>query len=411
MKSVKELMEQRAVIKEQMRDIVRNAEKEGRDVLSKEEDQRFKKFDEDYEGLSEQINTAKKIESLTAETATQKGNRIDTPIEMTPEQRKAAQDKAFWKFMRHGAQSLEQDERMLLTKGTSTQITVTDSLGGYLVPTGFSNELERRMKYYGGMLEACRTLPTATGETIEWPTVDDTATTGALTSESSPSIAVSDVTIGQKLLNAYTYDSGIMKVSVQLLQDSFFDLENEVQGFFAERLGRKLNADLTTADGSDKPNGVVTAVTAASGLYTAADDVTISRNDLLNIQHQVDRAYRPNGAYMFNDSTLLAIKKLSLGSSDARPLWVPSMREGAPDQIEGFNYYINNDMADIAAGAVSVLFGDFQKYIIRIVQDMVMVPLREKYMDALQVGYISYMRADGELVQNAAIKGLRHPNT
>lgn len=410
MKTVKELMEQRAAIKEQMHDIVRNAENESRDVLNAEENERFKKFDAEYESLSESISVAKKMEQFNADKAT-KDDGVTPIASMSKEERTEAQQKAFWKFMRKGAKSLKPEEHQLLIRGTDTQVTVTDSLGGYLIPTGFSNELEKRMKVYGGMLEACRIYRTENGETIEWPTVDDTATTGQLTSNPTSAVAVQDLTFGQKSLSAYMYDSGIIKVDVRLLEDSFFNLESEVQGFFSERLGRKLNADLTTANGSSKPNGVVNAVTDASGLYTAADDATIARNDLLALQHQVDPAYRRNARYMFNDSTLLAIKQLALGTSDARPLWVPSMRDGAPDTIEGFQYTVNHDMASITGGAVSTLFGNFDKYIIRIVQDMVMVPLRERFMDELKVGYISYMRADGELIQNAAIKGLRHPNT
>lgn len=417
MKSSKQLLEERAAIREQQRDIVRTAEKEGRPVLSKEEDERFKKFDADYTALTEQLETARRIEAMKAEEAETAAKQSEEKRILSPEEKEKYQDKLFWKFMKGGAGVLTQEEILQLGqrradanqfRGTSTQITVTDSLGGYLVPTGFSNELEKRMKYYGGMLEACRILRTENGEQIEWPTVDDTSVTGALTSESSPSIAVSDLTFGQKLLNAYTYDSNIIKVSVQLLQDSYFNLEEEVQGFFAERLGRKLNTDLTTANGSSKPQGIVPAIT---NIVNAADDVTISRNDLLTVQHGVDRAYRDAGAYMFADSTLLAIKKLALGSGDARPLWQPSMREGEPDTIEGYRYFINNDMAAIAAGAKPVIFGDFQKYIIRIVQDMMMIPLRELYMASLQVGYIAYMRADGELIQPNAMCVLRNITT
>ena len=423
MKTSKELLEQRAAIREQMRDIVRNAEKESRAVLSAEENERFGQFDAEYNSITEQLETARKIEEMKAEEAETRAKadeNFKAQRSLSPEEQKAKEKEIFWKTMKLGEGRLTPEEREFMakrqsfqspTRGTSTQITVTDSLGGYLVPMDFSNELEKRMKYYGGMLNACRILRTAAGERIEWPTIDDTGTTGSQTSESSPSIAVSDLTVGQKLLDAYTYDSGIIKTSVQLLQDSYFDLEAEVSGFFAERLGRKLNADLTTANGSDKPNGIITAVTAAGTLTTAADDATISRGDLVDLIHSVDLAYRANGAFMMNDSTVKAIRKLSFGSADDRPLWVQSMRDGQPDTIEGFRYFVNNDMAAIGGGNKSVLFGDFNKYVIRIVQDMVMVPLRELYMASLQVGYISYMRADGELIQPNAVYALRHPNT
>lgn len=433
MKTVKQLLEERANVREQMRDLVRNAEKEGRS-LNAEETARFNAWDADFERLTADWETAKKVERMRAEEAEELAHRAENedrahregrapkPENLTPEQRQAREAEVFWKAMKHGVRALNDDERRLFhsrkaeLRGTNPQITVTDSLGGYLVPTGFSNELETRMKYYGGMLEACRILRTENGEVIEWPTLDDTSTTGNLTSESSPSIAVSDLTFGQKLLEAYTYDSGTIKVSVQLLQDSYFNLEEEVMARFAERLGRKLNTDLTTGDGSSKPNGIVTALNAAGRLVTAADNTTFSRTDLVDLEHGVDRAYRiassPNVGYMMNDAIFKVIKKLSFGSSDDRPLWQTSIRDGAPDTLEGYRYWINNDMAAaLANDAKTVIFGDFSKYIIRIARDTVMVPLRERFMDSLQVGYIAFMRADGELIQPHALALLRMTNT
>ena len=60
MKTSKELLEQRAAIREQMRDIVRNAEKESRAVLSAEENERFGQFDAEYNSITEQLETARK---------------------------------------------------------------------------------------------------------------------------------------------------------------------------------------------------------------------------------------------------------------------------------------------------------------------------------------------------------------
>ena len=71
---------------------------------------------------------------------------------------------------------------------------------------------------------------------------------------------------------------------------------------------------------------------------------------------------------MFNDATLLALKKLNVGSADARPLWSMGMADGTPSTIDGIPYVINNDMPSIAAGTHPILFGDFSKFAIRDVQ-------------------------------------------
>lgn len=413
----RQLLETRANLHEQMRDIVRNAEKEGRDI-NNEEWERFNKFEADVRELDAKIENHKKLEEFKARESEQEAERredrmLKNPGEGGDKNKNEQYREVFWKYARHGAGALNAGEVALMEeiRGTNPQITTVDGQGGYLIPEGFSNQLETRMKFFGGMLEAAQEFNTSTGQPIAWPVVDDTSVSGALLDEASPSIAVDDMTFTQKMINAYTYTSKFVKISRQLAQDSAFDLEGFLQEQFANRLGRAINAALTTGDGSDKPYGVVTAVVAAGGTVSAQNDDVITRTDLVNLQHGVDRAYRFNGAYMFNDTTLAAIKKLSFGTSDDRPLWQPSIIVGEPDRIEGFPYFINNDMANIAAGAYPVLFGDFKKYVYRTVGQTVFLALRERFADALQIGYIAYKRVDGELIQANAIKALRNLNT
>lgn len=413
----RQLLETRANLHEQMRDIVRNAEKEGRDI-NNEEWERFNKFEADVRELDAKIENHKKLEEFKARESEQEAERredrmLKNPGEGGDKNKNEQYREVFWKYARHGAGALNAGEVALMEeiRGTNPQITTVDGQGGYLIPEGFSNQLETRMKFFGGMLEAAQEFNTSTGQPIAWPVVDDTSVSGALLDEASPSIAVDDMTFTQKMINAYTYTSKFVKISRQLAQDSAFDLEGFLQEQFANRLGRAINAALTTGDGSDKPYGVVTAVVAAGGTVSAQNDDVITRTDLVNLQHGVDRAYRFNGAYMFNDTTLAAIKKLSFGTGDDRPLWQPSIIVGEPDRIEGFQYYINNDMANIADGAYPVLFGDFKKYVYRTVGQTVFLALRERFADALQIGYIAYKRVDGELIQANAIKALRNLNT
>jgi HK97 family phage major capsid protein len=167
-----------------------------------------------------------------------------------------------------------------------------------------------------------------------------------------------------------------------------------------------MNAHFTTGTGTAQPNGVVTAATAYSTGVAAA---AITRDNLVDLIHQVDPSYRRRGAiFMFNDTTLSAIKKLAFGSADDRPLWQPSIREGEPDRLEGYSYVINQDVADIGASAKSVLFGDFSQYIIRLAGPATTLRLNERYAEFLHTGFIAYQRADGELLSANAIKVLQH---
>ena len=52
----------------------------------------------------------------------------------------------------------------------------------------------------------------------------------------------------------------------------------------------------------------------------------------------------------------------------------------------------------MAANAKSILFGDFTRYYVRIVLGMQLMRLVERYADALQIGFLAFMRADGNLL-------------
>jgi HK97 family phage major capsid protein len=179
-----------------------------------------------------------------------------------------------------------------------------------------------------------------------------------------------------------------------------------LQSAFARRLGTIMNLHFTTGTGSGQPNGAVTAATAfTTGVAVSA----LTRDNIVDLIHSVNPAYRANGTLMFNDTTLAALKKLSFGSSDDRPLWQVSVREGEPDRLEGFRYIINQDMASVGVSTKSVLFGDFSQYFIRLAGPATTLRLNERYAEYLHTGFLAYQRADGELLSANAIKALTHP--
>jgi len=397
MYNIKALKEERASLEYQQKDLYARAEKEGREVTADEMDQ-FDTIEKRYTELTRQIQQAEAVAAKLAK-------------EPAPEQRQEAKPAeykdVFWRSMRYGMDGLSSEERAIMgqhfQRGTDPQ-TTTDAAGGYTIPQGFSNELFVEMAQWGGMLQAGRIFNTSTGNAIDWPTVDDTSVTGALLAEANAAV-VSDMTFANKTLNAYTYTSNIVKITMELMQDSAFDLEAFLREAFARRLGTAINAALTTGDGSAKPQGVIPAATAYS---TGVGAAALTRDNLVDLVHQVDPAYRPGAIFMMNDATLGYIKKLAFGTSDDRPLWQPSIREGEPDRLEGYRYIINQSMADIGASAKSVAFGDFSKYIIRIAGPATMLRLNERYAEYLHTGFIAYQRVDGELLSANAIKVLQH---
>src|SRR5690606_3040040 len=127
-----------------------------------------------------------------------------------------------------------------------------------------------------------------------------------------------------------------------------------------QRLGRRANTELTTGDGNGDPNGIVTASTLGK---TAAAAAAVTYDEIIDLVHSVDPAYRasPKTRFMFNDSTLGVLRKLKDG--EGRYIWTAGdVQNGVPGTILGYRYSINQAMAGVATGEKSMIFGDFGKY-------------------------------------------------
>jgi HK97 family phage major capsid protein len=279
----------------------------------------------------------------------------------------------------------------------------TPTLGGYFVPQGFVYDVEVALKYYGPMLTTSKILDTATGNPLPYPTSNDVSVTGAIVGEGLQ-VTDADVSIGHILFGACKFTTQMVKVSLELMQDSAFDIEDFLKDMFAIRLGRILNTMFTVGTGVSEPTGILVALTNNSApSYTAQGSAantggsqtganSIGYVDLVELEHSVDPLYRrPQGAmFMCHDQTLKSVKEIL--DKYGRPLWVPGVSSNAPDTILGYPYAINNDMAQIGAGNTTVIFGALKKYMIRRVKEMAVIRLQERFADYGILGFLGFAR-------------------
>jgi len=377
--------------------IVAAAQAEGRSMTS-EEKTKFEAIEADARGFKQEIDIIERNAEMKKELAANEGEaRSAAP--------KATASSAFSKYLRHGMGSLNAQERSLMEKrGTSTQVVGTDSLGGFLVPQEFSNELDVATLFTGEVERLAKKLNTASGGLLDYPTVDDSATDAILTSEGS-SVTTADMTFANKQLSAYNYSS-LVKVSAQLLQDSAFDLNSFLVEAMGERIARATNAAFTTGDASSKPQGIVTGSSLGN---TTAAAAAIAANDVLDLIYSVDASYRnkPSFGLMAHDNVIAAVRALGISSSNDYPIWQPGMAVGQPDRIFGVPVYVNNDMDDtIAATKKTMIAADFSKYVVRNAGGVQFLRLNERFMNELEIGFICYKRSDGAVLNSAAVKHL-----
>lgn len=404
MKSVADLRHEYLNLREQMRDLVTRAKGESRD-LTDDENVQFMKMHDDQEKLDKAIQARSIITGMEAQQQGQSilGMNIEPEDTRKPEERYFD---AFADFMKNGQKANKRSINYLETRGTSTITTETTGAiyGGYAIPEELDRQWTKVLKQYGGMMQAARVIRTQTGGTWNHTYTDDTSTAALLTVEASAT-TLQDFAFSRIQLGSYTYRSSVL-LSMEEIQDEQVGVVSYLNEMLGIRMGRALNTAFTTGDGSAKPTGLLASSGGAPTGKTTASATAITSTELIDLIHSVDPAYRmgPNVAFMFNDTTLAAIKKLQLGSSDSSPLWVPSMREGEPGTIWGYRYVINQDMPTIATGVKSIAFGDFNYYVIREVRQPTFVRLNELYMANLSQGFLAFGRYDAKLIPVGAIK-------
>jgi HK97 family phage major capsid protein len=389
---------------------------------------RFKKLDAEAERLWQQIDqletaeqTAIERRSFALPSVGATGRYDASPFEHAEalgEERVTNSEEYADAFRRH------------LKKGTPIEMQLSqaeqrdyaglsDAADGVLVPAGFQRELNITLLATGQMRKFCRVITTATGNTLPWPGMDDTANSGSWLAEAAAvnqtNPTYSGVTFGANLLS-----SDAVLISVQLLQDSAFPMESELAQAFGVRLGRGTNLAYTLGNGSGQPKGLIPALTAATGRSVTAlgayansgnsgdtDLNSLGTDDFANLIAKVDVSYRDGYecSFLANQATWDAqrLRKDKYG----RPVWQVSLAQGEPDKVYGFSYGYNNSQPVQAPGAVGVVvFGAFQKYIIRDVLGMTVVRYNELYMPNHQIGFEAFLRTDGQLLQPKAFSML-----
>lgn len=378
---------------------------------------------EQYEKLETELGSVEEEIKLTERHLERERKFADQPVE-TPEAPGVEDERtdeeryaeAYNRYIRFGMSELNPDERQLLqTRAVSHDQsfrsvgglgadekralgTVQGSAGGFTVPEGFWDQIVDARSAFGGLRNApVFQLTTGDGADIPIPTGDDDSSNKGTYLGENQQLSEQDLGFDQKNLKAFTITSNIVRVPIQLLQDSAFDIEAYLAGKLGERIGRGEAAKFAQGNGLQQPEGLVSAAPVG---YTASGTTTFVYGDFVQLVHSVDPAYRngPDVGFVMHDDAVKAARLITVSSTDSRPLWQPGMIPGEPSTILGYSYTIDNDFPTVASSNKPVAFGALSNYWIRDVQGMQMMRLSERYADYLQVGFLAFARNDGRLI-------------
>ena len=184
----------------------------------------------------------------------------------------------------------------------------TDADGGYLVPEEFEQDIVTGLDAANVIRSIAkvittrndRKIPVFVGHSVATWTAENAAFT-----ESNP-------TFGQKEIDAYKL-TDLIRISVELLQDTSFPLEQYIANEFARAFGIAEEQAFCVGTGSGQPTGIFTANGGTVGVTAAANNA-ITADELINLVYVLKAPYRRNAKFLMNDATISAIRKLKDGN-------------------------------------------------------------------------------------------------
>lgn len=388
MENLTALRERHASLAKELRAIVDNKDEKWNDEKQAKYDQGMAELD-DIKAAVDRIHAVnekladERLSASAAESGAKRANGNSN----------AQSRELFAKWMKDGDKALTAEDWHVIR---NTMSTTTGSQGGYAVPTEVASQISNVLAEYGGVREVATVISSEMGGDINFPTSDGTSETGELIAQNITAIAA-DPSFGVVTLSTYKFSSKIVAVPFELLQDSAADMEAFVVRRLAERLGRVQNTYFTTGTGSSQPAGVVTG-SSAGKTGTTGQTTTVIFDDLVDLVHSVDPAYRRGPCrFMMADSSLKVVRKLK--DSQGRPIFMPGydgIGGAMGDALLGYPISINQDVAAMAANAKSILFGDFSRYTIRDVMGITMFRFDDSaYVKLGQIAFLAWMRTGG----------------
>lgn len=313
-----------------------------------------------------------------------------------------AHKKAYLNFMRKGVEEgLADLEQKALSIGV-------DASGGYAVPEELDRDILKLMRDESPMRSVCsvkqigaatyKKLVDLAGTASGW--VGETA---ARPETGTPTLAELTPYMGEVYANP--------AATQEMLDDVFFDAEAWLAESVAEKFAEDEALSFLSGNGTNKPKGILDYTSVVTGDATrtfgqlqhkvAAAVAAITGDELIDIVYMLKKTLRKNAVWMMNGITVSLIRKLK--DSNGNYLWAPGLQAGQPSSLLGYGIEENEDMDDVAAAKVGVMFGNFKRGYL-IVDRMGIRTLRDPYTNKPYVHFYSTKRVGGMLQDSNAIK-------
>ncbi|TGP28262.1 phage major capsid protein [Mesorhizobium sp. M2D.F.Ca.ET.232.01.1.1] len=397
---------------------LKEIEKKGSaDVVTKEKLERIEGTLSQYEALNQKVTFAEQQAKAAKEVA----DRVETALARIPNDNRARKDGAEAKALFNnwckavvrahalGIVNLSADEQKVLADVSNEAKALgvsTDTTGGYLAPTEYVAEIIKAITLSSPARSLVRVRNTA-NKAIQIPKRTAQFAARRVT-EQGTKTETTGLTYGLEELTA-PEGYALIDISNQMLEDSAFDMEAEINMEASEQFAVKEGAEFVSGTGIGEMEGILTNGSVAetvSGTAATIADANGQADGLLTLKYSIKTGYARNATWIMNRTTMGSVRKLKDGQKNY--IWMPGIQNGQPNTIDGDPYAEFPDMPSEGAGLYPIAYGDFRRAY-TMVDRIVMEMLRDPYTQATagNIRFIFRKRWGGRVTLAEAIRKLK----
>lgn len=288
----------------------------------------------------------------------------------------------------------------------------TPANGGYVCPDGLDKRVVELLTPRS-TIRRNATIIQASGKKYERPYKKTGITSGWV-----------GETAGRTATDAQTYDHITAEVgelyafpqyTQNFLADTWYNFEEAFARDLAITFADKEETAFVSGDGSNKPNGILTALREAKDdtqrtwnklqQVNTENATAITLNSLYKIKDSLNYAYRSNAKWYMSTSTYTALQQTLVDGTQHGIFGRGDVSQDMPETLLGYPIEIDDYMPAVAANACPIIFGDMRQGYAILERPGIGV-LRDMYSNKPYIGLYSIKRVGGLIQDYRALKVL-----
>lgn len=330
----------------------------------------------------------------------------------------------FVEYLRKGTGLKKEDQEGIVREliegknfGGDTELEVKNFLaagsnpdGGYFIVADRQEMIEGRI-FETSPIRLLATVSSTSSDRVERPLDDDEASSGGWVGETESRTDTNTPQVGMVIIPIHEQYAQ-PRATQKMLNDAGFDVAGWLQRKVSDKFSRDENTAFVKGDGSKRTKGFLSySAWSVAGTYerdkieqvVSGSATTFTGDSFKKLQNSLKEAYQGNAVWGMRRSAWSLATQLK--DSNNRYLFelMSNFRDGDSLQLLGKKVILMDDMPDVGASALAVIYGDFRQGY-EIVDRLGMTVLRDPFTSKPYVRFYCTKFVGGAVTNFEALK-------